>query len=398
MKEYDRLSHSSLNVRVYKKRWLILLVFSINSLANAMLFTCITSINSIISKYYGISPELTNWASNSFPFVFIFIALPFAYFMDSFGVRTLLLVGSSLNAVCVCLHFAGTFREHGIWFVLGGQFIAAFSVGAYLQVTTIASIWFPECEQAIATSIAMAFNIMGSSIGFLQPSYMVPDSENMDEIYNGLLKMNISHVAFLAVCLISAYLFFDEKPPLPPSYAKAVLDSSSIDENVDTPGFKASLKMLLTDKNFMLLAFVYGLQSGMYSMFVTCLNEMANKIASSAEIGWIGFLGNLTSIVGIMALASIADKYKCYKKITTHLFFVQILCWVAFSAAILYWKTTASLFVTYCLLCFFNISFVAVGLSFATEISYPVTEGMSTAIALMITNLFSFINMLHHFL
>ena len=234
----------------------------------------------------------------------------------------------------------------------------------------------------------------GLAIGFLQPSYMVPDSENMDEIYDGLLKMNISHVAFLAVCLISAYLFFDEKPPLPPSYAKAVLDSSSIDENFDTPGFKASLKMLLTDKNFMLLAFVYGLQSGMYSMFVTCLNEMANKIASSAEIGWIGFLGNLTSIVGIMALASIADKYKCYKKITTHLFFLQILCWVAFSAAILYWKTTASLFVTYCFLCFFNISFVAVGLSFATEISYPVTEGMSTAIALMITNLFSFINIL----
>ena len=126
MINHNSVTHATCNIKVYKKRWLILLVFSINSLSNALVFICITSINTIISKYYNISPELTNWASNTFPLVFIFIALPFAYFMDSFGVKKLLVIGSSLNTICVCLHFAGTDKENGIWFVLGGQFVAAF--------------------------------------------------------------------------------------------------------------------------------------------------------------------------------------------------------------------------------------------------------------------------------
>ncbi|XP_066912878.1 heme transporter FLVCR2-like [Clytia hemisphaerica] len=400
MKSYEKIpttedDQKPLKVKVYKKRWLILLIFAINSLANAVLFVSITSINNIACRYYNISPALTDWAGNGFNIVYVFIALPSAYFMDSFGVRTLVILGSSLNAIGVCLHLAGTPREHGIVYVLSGQLMAGLSMGAILQVPArLATVWFPEHEQAKALSLAFVFNVSGLAIGFLQPSYMVPDSENMDEIYDGLLRMNISHVVLLAVCLISAYLFFDEKPPLPPSYAKAVLDSSSVDEHGETPGFKLSLKLLFTDRNFMLLALVYGLQSGLYSMFVTCLNEMANTIVSSSQIGWIGFLGNLVSIVGLMLLASIADKYKCYKKITTRLFFVQILCWIAFSSTILYWKTATSLFVTYSFLCFFNTSFNAVGLSFATEVSYPVTEGMSTAIVLMITNTLGFINIL----
>ena len=227
-------------VKVYKKRWLVLLIFSVNSMANAILFTCITAINKIICKYYHISPELTDWAGNIFDLVYLLIALPSAYCMNSFGIKTLLLIGSSLNGVCVCLHLAGT-TQQGIWFVLVGQLSAAFSVGAVLQIPTqLSMVWFPEHEYAKATSISMGSNVFGLAIGFLQPSYTVPDSENMNEIYNGLLKMNISHVVLLAMCLISAYLFFDEKPPLPPSYAKAVLDSTSIDDHVDIPGFKLS--------------------------------------------------------------------------------------------------------------------------------------------------------------
>ncbi|XP_066912877.1 heme transporter FLVCR2-like [Clytia hemisphaerica] len=388
MKDYDNLTHLSLNVRVYKKRWLILLVFSINSLANSMLFTCITSINLIISKYYGISPELTDWASNSFPFVFVFIALPFAYFMDSFGVRTLLLVGSSLNAICVCLHLAGTFRQQGIWFVLAGQFVAAFSVGAYLQVTTVASVWFPESEQAIATSIALACNIIGNSMGYLQPSYMVPDSENMDKIYKGLFEMNISHVAFLGMCLISTYLFFEEKPILPPSYAKAIVDNTNHPEQcVETPGFKTSLKTLITDKNFVIFSFVFGISFGLNNMFLICLNQMSTHITNSTFIGWIGFFGNISSFFGILMFAAILDKYKCYRKMTILLFSLQIVCWVLFSIVLLYLKTTVSLFLTYILLSFCNVPFMTVGLTYVTELTYPIPEIFSTALIMIFGSL-----------
>lgn len=388
-------SETNMKVKVYKKRWVVLFVFCINSMANALLFTSITSINAIVCRYYNISPGLTDWAANSFTVVYIFIALPSAYCMDSFGIKTLLLIGSSFNAICVCFHMAGTSRENGIWWVLAGQFVGGFSVGAVLQIPTrLSSVWFPESEHAKATSIAMAFNVLGLGVGYIQPSYMVPDSQNMDDIYSGLLHMNISHLVFLAICLISCYVFFEEKPPLPPSFSKAAIDGGDSEEHVDAPEFKESLSLLLKDKNFVILIFVYGLQFGLYNFFITCLNEMSSDITSESNIGWIGFFGNIASIVGILLFAAILDKFKCYRSLTILLFFTNLLAWIAFSATLLYWKTTALLYITFLTLCFFGVPFMALGLEYAAEISYPVSEGLSSAVVLIAGNLVGLIGVL----
>ena len=387
---------SDLKIKVYKKRWIILLIFSINSMANALLFTSITSINKIVCKYYGISPELTDWAGNSFTLVYLLIALPSAYCMSSFGVRTLVLIGSSLNAICVCLHLAGTFRDGGIWFVMAGQFVAGFSVGAVLQVPPrLSTVWFPEKEHAKATSIAMCLNTLGLSVGFLQPSYMVPDSDDMDKVYNGMLRMNITHVAFLAVCLISAYLFFDEKPPLPPSYAKAIIDSGiEQSEHLNAPGFKESLILLFKNKNFMILTVAFGIQFGLFNFFVTCLNELSTDITSESNIGWIGFFGNIMAMISILLFSTIIDKYKSYTKVSIFLKFTTVLAWTAYSATVVYFKTTQLLYVTYLALCFFGVPFFVIGLEYTAEITYPIPEGLSSCIVLMAGNLVGLLTVL----
>ena len=148
--------------------------------------------------------------------------------------------------------------------------------------------------------------------------------------------MNITHLMFLAVCLISCYVFFEEKPSLPPSFSAAVINGGNSEEHVDAPGFKASLFLLLKDKNFVILIFVYGLQFGLYNFFITCLNEMSSNITSESNIGWIGFFGNIATIVGILMFATILDKLKCYRSLTIFLFVANLLTWIAFSATLLY--------------------------------------------------------------
>ena len=387
----DKLSPSSeanMKVKVYRKRWIVLFILCINSMANALLFTCITSINDIICRYYNVSPEVTDWAANSFSAVYIFIALPSAYCMNSFGIKPLLLIGSSLNALCVCLHLAGTSRDGGIYWIMAGQFAGGFSVGAVLQIPTrLSSVWFPESEHAKATSFAMACNVFGLAIGYIQPSYMVPDSQNMEDIYSGLLYMNISQLVFLAICLISCYLFFEEKPPLPPSFSAAVTEEGDSEKHVNETGFKESFYLLLKDTNFLVLILVYGLQFGLYNFFIVCLNEMSSHITNSFDIGWIGFCGNISSIVGILLFAAILDKFKCYRSLTIFLFVFSLLAWIAFSATLLYWKTTQLLFITFITLCFFGVPFMTVGLEYAAEITYPISEGLSSALILMLGNL-----------
>ena len=130
----------------------------------------------------------------------------------------------------------------------------------------------------------------------------------------------------------------------------------------------------------------YGVQAGLFNFFIICLNEMSSHIVNSKDIGWVGFTGNIGSIVGILGFAVIVDKYRCYKKVMFLLFFLQIICWIVFSFVILYCKTKVLLFLAYILLCIFNTPFVGIGLSCSAELTYPISEGLSSAICFMFGN------------
>lgn len=375
-------------IKVYKKRWLILFTFSITSFANALLFTCITSINDIVTKYYRVEPEVIDWAANSFTLAFVFIALPSSQCVSYFGLRTLVIVGSSLNAICTCFHFAGVSRN-GIYYVMVGQFFAGFSVGAILQVPAkLSTVWFPEHEHSKATAIAVAFNVLGLAIGFLQPCYMVPDSSNFDDVYNGLYNMYLSHVVLLAICLIMAYFFFDEKPPLPPTYAAAMVSKV---RQANVPGLVQSLKIMAFDRNFVLLTQVFGLNCSGYNFFITCFNEMSASIINKTDLGWVGFSGNMASIVGILLFSAIVDKNKCYQKFSLFLTFGTVVAWTFFSLVLLHWKVYYWVYVSFNLLCFVGVPFIVIGLEYAAELTYPVPEDLAAAIIYIVGNMYALI-------
>ena len=118
---------------------------------------------------------------------------------------------------------------------------------------------------------------------------------------------------------------------------------------------------------------------------------MSSHIANSKDIGLVGFTGSIASIFGILGFAVIVDKFKCYRKMMFFLYFVQIICWIVFSSVLLYWKTTFLLFVSYIVLCLFNVPFMSIGLSYSAELTYPISEGLSSAFCLIFGNGFGFI-------
>ena len=85
--------------KIYKRRWFMLFIFSLNCIGNAINFTSIAGINDIASIYYNVRPEVLNWIPNSFLLVYVFIGLPSAYIISSLGLRVSLILGSSLNAI-----------------------------------------------------------------------------------------------------------------------------------------------------------------------------------------------------------------------------------------------------------------------------------------------------------
>ena len=378
-----------LTLKLYKRRWLMLFIFSMNSLANACLFSTISAINDIAAAYYRVNPSIIDWLPNSFLLIYIFISLPSAYFLTSWGLRVSVIVGSTLNAIATCLHFAG-WQRNGFHLVMSGQIISAISVGAILQVPPrLSTVWFGTNEHAKATSIAVFCNILGVGIGFLQPTHMVKASANMDIVGDGMFRLYLSQMIFVLVCLLLVYLFFEEKPPLPPSYAGAFTDVKSRGSNV--PAFWDSIKMLVTDVNFNLLTHGYGLYFGMYCFFCVVLNEMVKAKVEESNIGWMGFSADFFGILGVIIGGYIADKYKCYRFLSMAMVFGALIAWVAFTFTLMHTNSSLGMFVAFCVVGFLGIPYFATGIEQAVEMTYPIPEGTSSAIILLVGNLYGFV-------
>jgi len=384
-------------LKIYRRRWLILFLFSCISFANGVLYTCIVSISNIISRYYKVREDTVDWAGNIFPFMYIFMALPSAYFMTSLGLRPLVIIGASLNAIGTCLHFAGVFGN-AYKFIMGGQVAAALSFPIILQVPVrLSTVWFPEREHAKATSVAMVANVFGLGIGFLQPSYMVPDVNNRDDIYGGFFNIYLSHLVFVLVCLVMIYIFFKEKPPLPPSFAAAASNFRSLEESEKeeaSPTMIQSIKVLSVNKNYLILTQAYAIYFGLYLFYVTCLNDMVSGLVQQTYIGWMGFSADIAAIIGILICSVFIDKFQAYQLCSLGLTFGVLVSWTMFTLSLVRWKTPVALFVTYCLVSLFGAPFFVVGIEYAAEITYPISEGLSSAIILLLGNLYGFLMVL----
>lgn len=396
MSDTDYLVSSSVNnystpvsvVRLFKRRWLMLFIYSVNSLANACMFSAPSAINDVASKYWGVKPEVIDWLPNCFLLIYIFIALPSAYFMSSFGLRVSMMLGSGLNALSACFHFAG-YQSNGFAFIVIGQILAALSVGAILQIPSrLSTVWFAEHEHAKATSIGIFMNIFGVALGFLQPSQMVPDSENKDDVKNGMFQLFLSQLVFLIVCFVLVIVFFEEKPPCAPSHAVALMQEK---DAKDEMSFMESLKILASDKNFNLVTHGYGLYFGMYSFFCVVLNEMVRSKVPEMAIGWMGFSCDCAGIVGVMISAVIIDKFRCYKLLSVILVFFALISWIVFTFMILHSNSEFGLFVAYCFVGFFGIPYFSIGIEQVAEMTYPVPEGTSSAIILIFGNIYGFL-------
>lgn len=218
------------SIKIYRKRWLVLFSYCCVTFSNALLFTTFPAINKPISYYYDVSPNLTDWLSNLFNLVCIFVIIPSSYFIFSFGKRTSLIIAASLNAIGGCLHYAGI-HQNGFHFIFAGQIATALGIGIILQLPVgIATSWFGSNEQARATSIGVLANILGIAVGFAQPGSMVPDVTDKIVLKEKLSNLFISQLVFLMINLLTVYLFFYDNPKLPPSYS-AGLQKNTSEEN-----------------------------------------------------------------------------------------------------------------------------------------------------------------------
>lgn len=241
-------------IKVSKRRWAVVLVFSCYSMCNAFQWIQYGSINNIFMNFYGVSAFAIDWLSMCYMLTYIPLLLPVAWLLEKFGLRTIALTGSALNCLGAWVKL-GSLKPHLFPVTILGQVICSVAQVFILGMPSrIASVWFGANEVSTACSIAVFGNQLGIAIGFLVPPVLVPNIEDQDKLayHISIMFYIIGGVATLLFILV--IILFKEKPKHPPSraqslsYALASTDAS----------YLSSIVRLFKNLNFVLLVITYG--------------------------------------------------------------------------------------------------------------------------------------------
>jgi len=293
-----------------------------------------------------------------------------------------------------------------VFYHVGQIFIAAAGPLFMGSVTKLSVIWFAEDERNLSTAIATTANGLGTTIGFLNPQWL-----SIPGIF--LLSFILS-----SICVICGLFYLPSGPKTPPSAAALVtfvrkkreendvearatpllsLPSSSLSSSSSSSWFE-TIKVAGTNRSFVLLvvaaAVLSGVQSGWQGLLQLIL---APTGISQNQVAWIGFGNAFAGNIAAVSAGFLMDR--CFKHrlkfgivfgligclLTTLWFAVQLPCFIWGEGLIP--RTEFTLVLSLTLSGFFFGSTTPLFYELSAELIYPVKEGMSAGILVLLLNI-----------
>ncbi|XP_028251269.1 choline/ethanolamine transporter flvcr2a isoform X2 [Parambassis ranga] len=370
-------SGSALTTRLYKKRWLIVFLFSSYSLSNAYQWIQYGIISNIIMKFYNVDGFAVDWLSMIYMLIYIPFIFPVTWLLDKKGLRTTALVANALNCAGTWIKVASA-RPHLFWVTMLGQCVTSIAQVFILGMPArLASVWFGRDEVSTACSIGVFGNQMGIAIGFLVPPILVPNVDDVNELAHHIRIMFYISAGVATFIFVLVVIVFQERPEIPPSQAQAQARNMQPDEY----SYTASILRLLRNKPFMLLAVSYGLNVGCFYAISTLLNRMIIEHYPGEEVnaGRIGLTIVIAGMAGSLICGIWLDKTKTYKQTTLAVYILSLVGMLVYSFTLNVGHLWV-VFITAGVLGFFMTGYLPLGFEFAVELTYPESEGTSSGL------------------
>ncbi|XP_042074167.1 feline leukemia virus subgroup C receptor-related protein 2 isoform X3 [Haplochromis burtoni] len=372
-------SESDLGVttRLYKRRWMIVFLFSSYSLINAYQWIQYAIISNIIMKFYKVEAFAVDWLSMVYMLTYIPFIFPVTWLLDIKGLRVTALIANALNCAGTWIKVASA-KPSLFWVTMLGQFMSSFAQVFILGMPSrLASVWFGANEVSTACSIGVFGNQLGIAIGFLVPPILVPNVDDMDELAHHISIMFYISAGMATAILVLVVIVFQEKPEIPPSQAQAQARNMQPDEY----SYTASILSLLRNKPFMLLVVSYGLNVGCFYAISTLLNRMIIEHYPGEEVnaGRIGLTIVIAGMAGSLICGIWLDKTKTYKQTTLAVYILSLTGMLAYTFTLNLGHLWV-VFITAGVLGFFMTGYLPLGFEYAVELTYPESEGTSSGL------------------
>ncbi|KAK9732397.1 Major Facilitator Superfamily [Popillia japonica] len=163
---------------------------------------------------------------------------------------------------------------------------------------------------------------LGCAIGFLIPP-MIVRTGTQSEIKSQLNILFIGTGIITTIITILIVIFFKDSPPTAPSRAEA----SKLDEATINTTFLKSLKILMKNRNYVLLVLSYGINVGIFYAISTLLNQIVLTYYpnSEADAGRIGLLIVFAGMIGSVVCGVVLDKTRKFKETTLAVYILSFL-------------------------------------------------------------------------
>lgn len=350
----------STGFKVYGYRWVVLLVFMAVIVVNQLLWITFASITTEAMDFYKVSDLSIGLLSLSFMIVYLFVAFPASWMIDTYGIRIGVGIGAVLTGIFGLLR--GLVAENYTWVLVAQIAIAIGQPFVLNALTSIAGRWFPAEERATATGLGSLAIYLGILIGLALTPYLVLQIG----IRGTLMSYGIASAAAMLIFLVFAH----ERPATPPCPPGQEARSLVLE----------GLSRMMRQRDFQLLLIIFFIGLGAFNAVTTWIEQMLSPRGfSETQAGDAGGLMILGGLVGAIVLPLISDRLR--RRVP---FIIVALAGATVGlAGLTFVSGYAGLLIFSFLFGFFLLSAGPVGFQYGAEITLPAPEGTSNGLLIL---------------
>jgi MFS family permease len=343
--------------RVYRYRWVVLGAFMLVNLTIQVLWISYAPINSLASKYYGVSDLAIGALAMSFMIVFVPMALPAAWVIDTRGFRWAVGLGVVLMSVFgVARGLAGTSYTLVLLSTIGIAVAQPFLLDAW---TKVPANWFAPGERATAVGLITLASMLGIAVGMILSPVLADAMSiaSLQLVYGGIAAA--SAVAFLVLAR--------ERPATPPCPPEMEERALMLD------GLRHALRV----RPFLVMLGVAFIVMSAFNGVTTWVEEIVHPRGfSTNDAGLMGALMLLAGIIGAVVLSALSDR----RGKRVRFMVIALVAAVPGILGVTFVSSAVLLYAFAALLGFFLVAVLPIGMQYAAEITTPTPEGTSNGL------------------
>ncbi len=346
--------------QTYPYRWVVLFsMIPILAMTNVFWLT-FAPITGSVSRFYGVSSLSIALLSMSYMVVYILMAFPASWVVDTKGFRMSMGIGGIVTAVFGLIRgiYAANFEV-----VVLAQFGVAIGQPFLINsITKVAARWFPVDERATASGIATMAGYLGMIIAMILTPALADQY--------GISKMMMFYGYAAGVCALIFLIFSRERPKTPPGPGDELVNKLNATD----------LKAVFRKKDFKYLLFCVFIVMGIFNAVMTWIEDMLRpRGITPIQAGFIGGIMVVVGILGAIILPVISDKIKERRPLLIWPIIAAVPGFLGLTFLVNYGLLLASA----ALMGFFVMGMGPIAFQYGAEKAYPVPEGTSFGILML---------------